>query len=98
MTETTIKLKIGMGITECRLDSKRAGTIIEVFPSYRKARFQYDQAICISLNTITQKKEYIYESDAYGIIKIIFLSSDGIWRVLREGNIVILDHRETSPY
>lgn len=96
MTETRLNPTIGMGITELGSGGKRAGTIIEVFPSYRKARFQYDQTLCVNPNAITQKKEYIFEPDAYGIIKIIFLSSDGIWRVLREGNIVILDHREIS--
>lgn len=93
MTTTIVQPRVGMGVTECWYGDRKAGSIIEVYPSGRRAKFQYDKAIRTDGNGISRSQEYQYEPDASGIIRTIFLASDGKWRVFGGGQTVLLDQR-----
>lgn len=93
MTTTIVKPKVGMGVTECWYSDRKAGSIIEVSPSSRRAKFQYDKAIRTDSNGMSREQEYRYEPDASGIIRTIFLATDGTWRVYGGGQTVLLNQR-----
>jgi hypothetical protein len=93
MTQTITKPQIGMGATECWYSDRKAGTIIEVSPSGRRAKFQYDKTIRTDDNGMSHEQKYRYEADQLGVIRTIFLANDGRWRVYGGGQRVILDQR-----
>jgi hypothetical protein len=68
MTQTIAKPQIGMGVTECWYSDRKAGTIIEVSPSGRRAKFQYDKTIRIDDNGMSCEQRYRYEPDSSGAL------------------------------
>jgi hypothetical protein len=94
MTSITTRPEVGMGITEIWYSDRRAGTIIEVSRSGKRAKFQYDRAIRIDKNGMSREQDYRYERDAQASIVSISLRKDGKWRVANGERRVVLGIRD----
>lgn len=71
------EVKINIGATECLFTDRRAGTIIEVLKN--KIIFQYDDAVRIDKNGMSEVQEYRYSTNNNNEKKIFKLTKKG-WK------------------
>lgn len=93
MNATITTPEVGMGCTEIWYSDRRAGTVVEVSPSGKRAKFQYDQAIRTDCNGMSSDQEYCYKRDKTSSFFSISLRKDGVWRVANGERRVVLGIR-----
>jgi hypothetical protein len=85
--------EVGMGITIYSYSDRSAGTITEVSKSGKSFVFQYDEAIRIDKNGMSDCQDYEYrqkpESQRYKAYK----TKQGQWKIRKDGRVVGLGYR-----
>lgn len=85
--------EIGMGITIYSYSDRSAGTIIEISKSGKSFVFQYDEAIRIDSNGMSDVQDYDYKRKPESKRFRAYKSKNGQWKIRKDGRVVGLGYR-----